>query len=155
MGAGLASGGASGVGVSEGEGDEAATTTCGMSVLISAASTGVAEAFTVGCSVRMTFGPSGAFFVRSASSCLLSGDTSSGLIRRFCVVDASWRSRLRSAFIAVDAGDLDLPHAIATTAVDAKVREMSLRTLRLLGGGPRAPRAWLPIGENGTPRAMC
>ena len=56
------------LGVSDGAGADAITCTCGMSVLISATCVGVADALTVGCSVRITFGPSGAFFGLTASS---------------------------------------------------------------------------------------
>src|SRR3954470_5249200 len=109
MGAGRAMGGASGIGDSEGPGAEAATCTCGRSVLISATCDGVADAFTVGCSVRITLGPSGAFFGLSASSCLLDGAISSGLMRMLCVADASCRSRFKSALMAVDVGELLFP----------------------------------------------
>ena len=49
------------LGDSAGVGADAITCTCGTSVLISATSVGVTEAFTVGFSLRMTFFPSGAF----------------------------------------------------------------------------------------------
>src|SRR5579872_761737 len=58
----------------------------------------------------------------------------------FCVTDASFRSRLRSSDItAVDL--VFLPHAIATTVVDASVQPMSLRTFPPLNHFGRAPRA--------------
>ena len=56
------------LGVSDGVGADANTCISGISVLTSATWVGIADAFTVGCSVRMTLGPFGAFFGLTANS---------------------------------------------------------------------------------------